>query len=50
LAARREALEAAYAPLPRLFTTVQEADVRPTPAVEQTVTAALERVREALLR
>ncbi len=50
LAARREALEAAYAPLPRLFTTLQEADARPTPAVQQAVEAALERVREALLR
>jgi hypothetical protein len=50
LEARRDALDAAYAPLPRLFATVQAADARPTPAVEQAVIAALERVREALLR
>ena len=50
LEARRDGLSAAYGPLPRLFATVQGADARPTPGVEAAVTAALERVREALLR
>ncbi len=50
LAARRDALEAAYAPLPRLFQTLQEADARPTEAIEQATAAAIDRVREVLTR
>jgi hypothetical protein len=47
---RQAAIDAAYAPLPRLFATVQAADARPTPAVEEAVAAALERARDVLLR
>lgn len=43
------AVTAAYQPLPRLFQMVQDADAAPAPTVEQAATAALERVREALL-
>ena len=50
LAARRDALTAAYAPLPRLFQVLQEADARPTEAVEQATVAAIDRVRDVLTR
>jgi photosystem II stability/assembly factor-like uncharacterized protein len=50
LEARQAAIDAAYAPLPRLFGSVQAADARPTLAVEEAVAAALERAREVLLR
>ena len=41
LRARESALQAAYAPLPALFDALQEADLRPTPAVEAAVADAL---------
>jgi len=49
LQARSNALTAAYAPLPGLFTTVQASDAKPTAAIEQAVSAALERARAVLL-
>jgi hypothetical protein len=49
LARQLEVLTEAYQPLPRLLQMVQEADAAPTPAIEQAATAALERVRAALL-
>jgi hypothetical protein len=45
---RAAALQAAYAPLPDLFNALQEADLRPTPAVEAAVAIALERAEAAL--
>ena len=45
---RAAALQAAYAPLPDLFNALQEADLRPTPAVEAAVALALERAEAAL--
>jgi hypothetical protein len=41
-------LQAAYAPLPALFDALQEADVKPTPAVESAAKAAIERANAAL--
>ena len=48
LRTRAAALQAAYAPLPALFEALQEADLRPTPAVEAAVTEALARVEKVL--
>lgn len=42
-------LQDAYTPLPALFEALQEADARPTPAVETAVAEALKRVEGALL-
>ncbi|HUF48953.1 MAG TPA: hypothetical protein VMM93_14140, partial [Vicinamibacterales bacterium] len=47
---RRRALDAALRPLPDLFSSVQASDARPAAAVDQAITAALERVREVLVR
>ncbi|HVQ40760.1 MAG TPA: hypothetical protein VMS54_01070, partial [Vicinamibacterales bacterium] len=48
LRTRAAALQAAYAALPALFDALQEADLRPNPAVEAAVTEALARVEKAL--
>jgi hypothetical protein len=48
LRTRAAALQAAYAPLPALFDALQEADLRPNPAVEAAVTEALARVEKVL--
>ena len=48
LRTRAAALQAAYAPLPALFEALQEADLRPNPAVEAAVTEALARVEKVL--
>lgn len=45
---RAAALQAAYAPLPDLFNALQEADLKPTPAVEAAVAIALEKAETAL--
>jgi photosystem II stability/assembly factor-like uncharacterized protein len=42
------ALDAAYAPLPALFSRVQAADLKPTTTTEAAVQAALDRVQTAL--
>ena len=42
------AVQAAYAPLPALLDTLQEADVKPLPAVEAAAKAAIERAIAAL--
>jgi hypothetical protein len=42
------ALDAAYEPLPALFSRVQEADLKPTPTTEGAVQTALDRVQTAL--
>jgi len=49
LQALAQQLQEAYAPLPALFDALQEADLRPTPAVEATVAEALKRVEAAIL-
>jgi hypothetical protein len=41
-------LQEAYAPMPGLFSTIQEADVRPTAASDAAANAALEKSRAAL--
>ncbi len=43
-------LDEAYAPIPALFATVQQADAKPTAAVEAAVTAALRHASDALTR
>ena len=48
LRTRAAALQAAYSPLPGLFEALQEADLRPNPAVEAAVTEALARVEKVL--
>jgi hypothetical protein len=50
LRARASELQAAYAPLPALFDSLQEADMRPTAAVEAAVAAALARAEAAVTR
>jgi photosystem II stability/assembly factor-like uncharacterized protein len=48
LQAARQALQRAYAPLPRLFESIQGADVRPTAAQEDAVNSALASVTQAI--
>lgn len=43
-------LQAAYSPLPALFEALQEADLRPTPAIESAVNAALAQAEAALAK
>jgi hypothetical protein len=43
-----KSLDDAYAPLPDLFSKIQEADLKPTPATEAATAAALERAQQAL--
>jgi len=43
-------LQTAFAPLQELFESLQEADLRPTPATETATAAALRRVDEAMAR
>jgi photosystem II stability/assembly factor-like uncharacterized protein len=50
LRAAAAALEEAYAPMPTLFSRIQEVDARPTEATEAAAAAALEKARAALAR
>jgi hypothetical protein len=44
-----KSLDEAYVPLPDLFSKIQAADLKPTPATEAATTSALERAQQALV-